>query len=105
VQLANWGAGWLFSPDYYPTGEEIFQTGAGSNSGSYSDPTNDANILATNVSQTPLTQYENYLAEQLPVVYEPNNVTSLTETAKGLDGTSPQSPLWAINPENWRFNG
>ena len=66
-ELENWGAGWIFAPDYYPTGESIFQTGAGSNSGSYSDPTNDANILATNATQTPLTQYENYLAEQLPV--------------------------------------
>ena len=47
-QLENWGAGWIFSPDYYPSGEEIFQTGAGSNSGSYSNPTNDANIKATN---------------------------------------------------------
>jgi peptide/nickel transport system substrate-binding protein len=102
-QLANWGAGWLFSPDYYPTGESIFQTGAGSNSGSYSDSTNDANILATNQTQVPLTQYENYLAEQLPVVWEPNNSSSLTETAKGLNGTTPQSPLWSINPENWRF--
>ena len=31
-------------------GEEIFQTGAGSNSGNYSDPTNDANIMATNTT-------------------------------------------------------
>jgi len=104
-ELANWGAGWIFSPDYYPTGEEIFQTGAGSNSGSYSDPTNDANITATNQTSVPLTQYENYLAEQLPVVFQANNVTSLTETAKGLTGTTPQSPLQGITPENWRFNG
>ena len=104
-ELGNWGAGWIFSPDYYPTGEEIFQTGAGSNSGSYSDPTNDANITATNTTQTPLTTYENYLAEQLPVVYQPNTVTSLTEIAKGLDGATPQSVFWAITPETWRFNG
>jgi peptide/nickel transport system substrate-binding protein len=104
-QLQNWGAGWIFSPDYYPTGEEIFQTGAGSNSGSYSDTTNDANILATTQSQVPLTQYENFLAEQLPVIYQPNTVTSLTEVAKGLNGAIPQSPFWALNPENWRFNG
>jgi peptide/nickel transport system substrate-binding protein len=104
-QLQNWGGGWIFSPDYYPTGEEIFQTGAGSNSGSYSDPTNDANITATNQTSVPLTQYENYLAEQLPVVFQANNVTSLTETAKGLTGTTPQSPLQGITPENWRFNG
>ena len=104
-ELGNWGAGWIFSPDYYPTGEEIFQTGAGSNSGSYSDPTNDANITATNTTQVPLTQYENYLAEQLPVVYQPNTVTSLTEIAKGLTGATPQSVFWALTPENWRFNG
>ena len=104
-ELGNWGAGWIFSPDYYPTGEEIFQTGAGSNSGSYSDPTNDANITATNTTQTPLTTYENYLAEQLPVVYQPNTVTSITEIAKGLTGATPQSVFWALTPENWRFNG
>ncbi len=32
-ELENWGAGWVYAPDYYPTGEEIFSTGAGSNSG------------------------------------------------------------------------
>jgi len=104
-QMANWGKGWLFSPDYYPTGEPIFQAGAGSNSGSYSDPINDANIAATIQTQAPLTQYENYLAAQLPVVWQPNNASSLTETAKGLSGTTPQNPFWSINPEAWRFSG
>ncbi len=102
-QMQNWGAGWIFAPDFYPTGESIFQTGAGSNSGSYSDTTNDANILATNVTQTPLTQYENYLAEQLPGVWQPNQVTTLTEIQKGLTGVLPQNPLQNITPENWRY--
>jgi peptide/nickel transport system substrate-binding protein len=102
-ELENWGAGWIFAPDYYPTGESIFQTGAGSNSGSYSDPTNDANILATNVTQVPLTTYENYLAEQLPAIFQPNQASSLTEIQKGLKGVTPQNPLWEINPEAWRF--
>ena len=102
-QLENWGAGWIFAPDFYPSGESIFQTGAGSNSGDYSDPTNDANITATNVTQAPLTQYENYLAEQVPVIWQPNQVTSLTEIRKGLTGVTPQNPLEAITPENWRY--
>ena len=102
-QLENWGAGWIFAPDFYPSGESIFQTGAGSNSGSYSDPTNDSNILATNVTQAPLTQYENYLAEQVPGVWQPNQVTSLTEIRKGLTGVLPQNPLQDITPENWRY--
>ena len=102
-QMQNWGAGWVFAPDYYPTGEDLFQSGAGSNSGNYSDATNDANIKATNTSSVSLTNYENYLAKQLPVVFQPNYVTDMTEIQKGLDGVTPQSPLWAINPEAWRW--
>lgn len=103
-QLANWGAGWIYSPDYYPTGEEIFATGAGSNSGSYTDPTNDALIKATYTTDTTLTQYEDYLAQQLPVVWQPNAVTSLTEIQKGLTDVTPQNVLWALTPENWRWS-
>ena len=103
-EMGNWGAGWIFAPDFYPTGESIFQTGANSNAGSYSDTVNDSNIQATTATQTPLTQYENYLAEQLPVIYQPNAVTQLTEVAKGLTGVLPQSPLQNIYPENWRFS-
>jgi peptide/nickel transport system substrate-binding protein len=103
-QMQNWGAGWVFAPDYYPTGEDLFQSGAGSNSGNYSDATNDANIKATNTTSVSLTTYENYLAKQLPVVFQPNYVTVMTEIQKGLSGATPQSPLWAINPETWRWN-
>jgi peptide/nickel transport system substrate-binding protein len=102
-ELQNWGAGWVYAPDYYPSGEEIFQTGAGSNSGSYSDKTNDSLILATNKTNVSLDKWENYLAEQLPVIYQPNYVTSITEIQKGLSGVTPQSVYWAINPENWRW--
>lgn len=102
-ELENWGGGWVFAPDYYPTGEAIFQTGAGSNSGSYSDVKNDANIVTTTQKSVPLTTYENYLAQQLPVVYQPNPATSLTEIKKNVKGVTPQSPLYSINPENWRL--
>jgi peptide/nickel transport system substrate-binding protein len=102
-ELENWGAGWIFAPDYYPTGESIFQTGAGSNSGSYSDPVNDANILATNTTQAPLTAYENYLAEQLPVIFQPNAGNPLYEVQKNLKGFAPANPLQGITPESWSF--
>ena len=46
--MANWGGGWVYAPDYYPTGEEIFASGASQNFGLYSDPHNDALIKATN---------------------------------------------------------
>ena len=102
-ELANWGGGWVFSPDYYPSGEAIFQTGAGSNSGSYSSAPADRLIAATTSGNVSLTSYENFLAKDLPVVYQPDPATSLTEIRKGLKGVTPQSPLFSITPENWRF--
>ena len=65
--MANWGGGWIYSPDFYPTGEEIFATGAGSNAGEYSDKHElDTLIKATNTSSslTALYNYENYLAQR-----------------------------------------
>ena len=96
-ELGNWGAGWIFAPDYYPTGESIFQTGAGSNSGSYSDATNDANILATNTTNTPLTTYENYLAKQLPVVFQPNSRPPSPRSTRRSTEYTP-STLQQLNP-------
>jgi peptide/nickel transport system substrate-binding protein len=101
--LENWGAGWIFSPDYYPSGESIFQTGAGSNSGSYSDPTNDANIKATDYENVTLTTYENYLAQQLPVIYQPNFANPYNEIATNLKGATPLNVLQALTPENWAW--
>jgi peptide/nickel transport system substrate-binding protein len=102
-ELENWGAGWIFSPDYYPSGEEIFQTGAGSNSGSYSDPTNDANIKASNYQTVTLDTYENYLAQQLPVVYQPNFANPFNEIETNLHGATPLNVLQALTPENWTW--
>ena len=36
-QLQNWGGGWTFAPDYYPSGEELFQLGSEANYGDYND--------------------------------------------------------------------
>jgi hypothetical protein len=40
-------------PDYLPTGEELFTTGAIANSGGCSDPTNDSLINKTLTSSNP----------------------------------------------------
>ena len=100
--LENWGGGWIFAPDYYPTGEAIFQTNAGSNSGDYSNTTNDNNIQKTISTNQSLTQYENYLAKQLPVVWQPNSV-AIVEVKKSLKNVAPFDPLQQLTPERWRF--
>ncbi|MGH7921715.1 MAG: ABC transporter substrate-binding protein, partial [Candidatus Dormibacteraceae bacterium] len=72
-QMGNWGGGWSYGPDFYPTGESLFATGAASNSGSYSDPTMDQLIKATltNSDTSKLIAYENAAAKDLPVIYQP----------------------------------
>ena len=45
--FANWGAGWIFAPDYAPTGETLFQSGSAANSSGYSNSQNDSLIQQT----------------------------------------------------------
>ena len=103
--IANWGGGWIYAPDYYPTGEEIFATGAASDFGQYSDKTNDANIRLTNTSSSlsSLYTYENYLSQQLPDIWQPQPPGALTEIGKNVCGVLPQNILLHYTAEYWYF--
>ena len=105
ADMDNWGGGWIFAPDYYPTGDEIFSTGAGSNGGAYSDPKNDANTVASTSSNDikALNTYEDYLAQQLPVIWIPVADSALSLVKKTMHGWDPQDPLLQLYPENWYF--
>jgi len=110
--LENWQVGWIYGPDYYPTGEELFKTGAAVNFSNYNDP--EANKLIDNTitappsqSQAVLGAYQDYLAENLPVVWEPvgagNPIAGgLTLVSKRLGGYTTNS-FGSINPEYWYF--
>jgi peptide/nickel transport system substrate-binding protein len=103
--MANWGFGWSFSPDYLPTGDQLFECGAVANSGGYCDPTDDAMIkqTLTNDNLQLFYNWQNYLAPQLPVEYTPDAAYTLSEVANDLKGVLPQSPTLSINPEDWYF--
>ncbi len=104
-EFLNWGGGWVYSPDYEPTGEEIFATGAGSNSGNYNDTMNNTLIRATNVSSsaTVFDTWENYLSKQLPVVFQPNPAAAIDEISDQLGGVTPVNALLNLTPEYWYF--
>ncbi|MGH7610456.1 MAG: ABC transporter substrate-binding protein [Candidatus Dormibacteria bacterium] len=107
--LSNWIGGWSYDPDYFPTGEEIFQTGAGSDVGDYSSSTNNANILATNVASTAaaehaaLVKYQNFLAENLPGLYLPNIPQQFTMFKKNLRAFLPQDVYDILYPQDYYF--
>ncbi|HWD97197.1 MAG TPA: ABC transporter substrate-binding protein, partial [Acidimicrobiales bacterium] len=104
-QLANWGQGWSYGPDYYPTGETLYSTGSGDNSGSYSNSINDANINLTHTVSgiAVLDKYENYLAKQLPVIWQPDPDFQISEFKSGMKGIT-QSPILNFTPEFWTLS-
>jgi peptide/nickel transport system substrate-binding protein len=102
-QMLNYGGGWTYGVDPYPTGDQLFATGSGSNSSNYSDPQADKIIAATVHGSAPLTAYENYMANQIPVLWMPQPVYQISETSTKLHGTLPQSPIESLTPENWYF--
>ncbi len=103
-EMAFWGT-WTFSPDYLPTGEELFMTNAADNFGAYSNSLNDALTRDTLDARTSkafyqaMYKWENNLAVNLPVVWEPD-APELVEAIKGLTIGAQNSAL-TITPEDW----
>jgi peptide/nickel transport system substrate-binding protein len=102
-ELQNWGGGWTFAPDYYPSGEDLFTLGSVADYGDYNDATNAKLVTATDDTNVSLTKWENYLAKQLPDIWQPNQAYVLTEANKNLSGVFPQNVFTGISPETWRW--
>ena len=104
--MCDWGGGWLYAPDYYPSGESLFATGASSNTGGYSDPTMDSLITASTVGSATLTAYEKYAAAQQPVFFKPEG-TGSGERINTLKTSNPAgfqpNPLAEWMPEYLYF--
>jgi peptide/nickel transport system substrate-binding protein len=105
-QLGQYGAAWVFAPDHYPTGEEIFQTGALGNVGSYSNPAIDRLIERTTTApaaaaQRALDAYANAVRAQLPDFWQPSPGTLMTFQSN-LAGATPNAYGY-LSPEEWYF--
>lgn len=101
-EMCCWNGGWVY---HYPTGEILFKTDAGGNFGHYADPMADeliARTVATDDLDT-LYEYQDYIANQVPVIFTPNFPIRLFEVARNLRGFEPINPFGMINPENWYY--
>jgi peptide/nickel transport system substrate-binding protein len=93
---------WVFNgPGFEPTGEPLFQTGAGSNSGSYSNPTMDnlINQTHTNSSLAVFHNYATFTAQQLPYIWQP-----LPYAVQGVDAKLHKvtfNSFQILLPEYW----
>lgn len=108
----NWGAGWIYAPDFLPTGEALFGAGSVANYGSYSDPSTTTLIQSTitgpaGQEQQALTAFAKNIANRLPVVFGPTSIGSYygsagTLVAKNLGGYAANA-FGYMTPENWYF--
>jgi len=90
--LMSWGGGWSYVPDYYPSGDGLFNPGGGSNLGGYDSPEMNRLITETTVEGGTPAQvkqrfdaYQAYAAENLPVLYVPlaSGFTAIADYVKG----------------------
>jgi peptide/nickel transport system substrate-binding protein len=97
-------SGWAYDgPGFLPTGEPLFATGAGSNSGAYSNPEMDKLIkqVQTNSSLSLFHQYATFTAQQLPVLWMPQSyfIQPVKSTLRGVTF----NPDYTFLPEYWYF--
>jgi peptide/nickel transport system substrate-binding protein len=95
-------SGWIFDgPGFEPSGELLFQTKAAYDSGAYTSPQMDALINQTRASGSAaiFSQYANYAATSLPVLFLPVPYNVVAVSNKLHDVT--QSPLGTFLPEYW----
>jgi peptide/nickel transport system substrate-binding protein len=104
-QLNYYGQGWYFDPGYNdPDGSVLFFTGGVDNGGSYTS--HEADTLMNNLASggyPALYKYEDYIAQQLPVLWLPQFDAQISAVNNKLKGVLPQDPDGNIYPENWYF--
>lgn len=104
-QLSFFGTqgSWYFPA--YPSGEQLFETSAGVNLGSYSDAQADKLIQETNTSgsASAMQAYSAYLAQSLPVMWVPNPDYQVSAIKNTLGGVV-QNPLATMNPQLWHLS-
>ena len=98
------GQSWTYQPNFYPSGDQTFLSGAQSNWGGYDDPQMNALINADTTGKASLSSYEQYAADQLPVLYLPTEET-VSETSRSLKSSIGWTPNALSNflPEYLHF--
>lgn len=106
-QIINWGGGWIYGINPYPSGDQLFATGAGSNYGGYSNSNSDALIAAAVHKNDPnaVVNVANDLANQVPVLWMPSELYRISAVSNRLAGVDigKQSPILSVTPEDWQL--
>jgi peptide/nickel transport system substrate-binding protein len=104
-EMNYYGAGWDFEPGYAtPDGTVLFKTNAIDNVSGYSNAHADALMDAIpSGGRTALYAYQNYIAQQLPMLWLPQFDNQISAVSDKLGGVFPQDPIDNLYPERWYF--
>jgi len=94
----------LYEPDYYPTGEDIYVTGAADSGDGFSNPRVNALVAATEAVGSgthQMWEYENEIAQIVPTPFLPTPPYQLSAIKSDIAGALPQDPLTNIYPQEW----
>jgi peptide/nickel transport system substrate-binding protein len=106
----NWGAGWIYGPDYLPTGEDLFAPNAVANYSNYSNATMDRLINKTITDSAAheaanMNAFVRYAEKDLPVVWGPTSIGTFGASAGTLVdrkiGGYAANALGFVTPEDW----
>ena len=105
-----WGAGWIYSPAIYPSGEILFTPKASFNIGDFNSPLVNAETQQTDFGTATLKAFANTTGKLLPDLWEPNDTNNyvaggIGEVSKKLKssiGFTP-NPLTQFMPEYYHF--
>ena len=91
-----------YDPPPYPSGQALFAEHYGVANGDYTSKENRTLIAKTERSKTNLHSWENYVATQLPFLFEPEFAQELCEIDTALRA-SPPGLLGTITPATWSW--
>ena len=105
IQVFAYG-GWAYDgPGFEPTGEPLFATGAGSNSGNYTNSQMDKLITQThtNSSISVFHNFATFTTQQLPYIWVPSpNPYEIIASTNKLQHVR-YNALFTLLPEYWQF--
>jgi len=105
-QLCGYG-GWIYAPDFYPSGEVLFAAGSSSNSGGYvstemdhliAATTTNGNVALNGTDPTYHTSFAQFTASDLPFLWQ-FTPAGFIEQLRAIKGAQPPNPLNNFNPE------
>ncbi len=105
-QLADWGGGVYTPPNGYPVEAGYTDCGGNNNHENYCDPAQDvldSTAAAGGATQADYNNWERFVSEQLPMIWQPNADFEVLAVKKNLSGPIPANTTLSVFPESWYF--